>query len=169
MFLIKAHHFFCIFLPGFSVLATSSLMSPIFYFERCLDSNPESCRRRQARYQLSHPSPIKGNSISIGLQHYIKQYAVHRSIASPKSYVNGIPCSIPDFSNWLGMSKVEAEWRRAGAYWPVVGRIAELAHLCVPGQVKLFTPLLLFSSSPSSSLTIHFPRSSFDYSLPYLF
>ncbi len=25
-------------------------------FERCLDSNPESCRSKQARYQLSHPS-----------------------------------------------------------------------------------------------------------------
>ncbi len=34
-------------------------------FERCLDSNPESFRRKQARYQLSHPShylaiPISG-------------------------------------------------------------------------------------------------------------
>jgi hypothetical protein len=27
-------------------------------FERCLDSNPESCLSRQARYQLSHPSPL---------------------------------------------------------------------------------------------------------------
>jgi hypothetical protein len=26
-------------------------------FERCLDSNPESCRSKQVRYQLSHPSP----------------------------------------------------------------------------------------------------------------
>ncbi len=25
--------------------------------ERCLDSNPESCRSKQERYQLSHPSP----------------------------------------------------------------------------------------------------------------
>ncbi len=25
-------------------------------FESCLDWNPESCRRKQARYQLSHPS-----------------------------------------------------------------------------------------------------------------
>ncbi len=30
---------------------------PICIFERCLDSNPESCRRKQARYQLSQPSP----------------------------------------------------------------------------------------------------------------
>jgi hypothetical protein len=26
-------------------------------FERCLDSNPESCRSKQARHQLSNPSP----------------------------------------------------------------------------------------------------------------
>ncbi len=38
---------FCIFLcRSFSI------------FERCLDSNPESCRSKQARYQLSHPSPF---------------------------------------------------------------------------------------------------------------
>ncbi len=30
---------------------------PFCIFERCLDSNPESCRSKQARYQLSHPSP----------------------------------------------------------------------------------------------------------------
>ncbi len=34
-------------------------MSPILYFERCLDSNP------QARYQLSHPSPSRVKWISI--------------------------------------------------------------------------------------------------------
>jgi hypothetical protein len=40
------------------VLATRLLMLPIFcIFERCLDSNPESCRSKQVRYQLSHPSP----------------------------------------------------------------------------------------------------------------
>jgi|688.fasta_scaffold308345_1 hypothetical protein len=27
-------------------------------FERCLDSNPDSCRSKQASYQLSHPSPF---------------------------------------------------------------------------------------------------------------
>jgi hypothetical protein len=30
---------------------------PFCTFERCLDSNPESCRCKLARYQLSHPSP----------------------------------------------------------------------------------------------------------------
>jgi hypothetical protein len=34
------------------------LCRPFRYFERCLDSNPESCRSKQARYQFSHPSPI---------------------------------------------------------------------------------------------------------------
>ncbi len=28
---------------------------PFCIFERCLDSNPESCHRKQARYQISHP------------------------------------------------------------------------------------------------------------------
>jgi hypothetical protein len=35
----------------------SFAMSPFYIFERCLDSNPESCHSKQARYQLSHPSP----------------------------------------------------------------------------------------------------------------
>ncbi len=33
------------------------LCRPFCIFERCLDSNPESCRSKQARYQLSHPTP----------------------------------------------------------------------------------------------------------------
>ncbi len=34
------------------------LCRPFCIFERCLgSSNPESCRSKQARYQLSHPSP----------------------------------------------------------------------------------------------------------------
>ncbi len=35
-------------------------MSPahLVFFERCLDSNPESCRIKQARYQLSHPTNL---------------------------------------------------------------------------------------------------------------
>jgi hypothetical protein len=34
-------------------------MSSFCIFEKCLDSNPESCYSKQARYQLSHPSPKK--------------------------------------------------------------------------------------------------------------
>ncbi len=37
------------------------LCGPFCIFERCLDSNPESCRSKQARYQLSHPSPWPTN------------------------------------------------------------------------------------------------------------
>ncbi len=33
------------------------LCRPFCIFERGLDSNPESCRSKQERYQLSHPSP----------------------------------------------------------------------------------------------------------------
>jgi hypothetical protein len=35
------------------------LCRPFCIVERCLDSNPESCRSKQARYQLSHPSPYQ--------------------------------------------------------------------------------------------------------------
>jgi hypothetical protein len=34
-------------------------------FERCLDSNSESCRRKQARYLPSHPSPCNLTSLSL--------------------------------------------------------------------------------------------------------
>jgi hypothetical protein len=34
------------------------LCRPFCIFVICLDSNPESCRSKQVRYQLSHPSPI---------------------------------------------------------------------------------------------------------------
>ncbi len=48
----------CIFLSAETVGQWPLLLSPIFYFVwRYLDSNPESCRSKQARYQLSHPSP----------------------------------------------------------------------------------------------------------------
>ncbi len=33
------------------------LCRPVCIFKRCLDLTPESCRSKQARYQLSHPSP----------------------------------------------------------------------------------------------------------------
>jgi hypothetical protein len=46
-------------MAGLSVVATSLLMSPILYFEICLDSNPGSFRSKQARYQLSHPYPSR--------------------------------------------------------------------------------------------------------------
>ncbi len=54
---------FCIFFGGGgqSVLATSLLMSPFCIFERCLDSNPESCHRSTLlrRFQKTHNSCMK--------------------------------------------------------------------------------------------------------------
>ncbi len=37
-------------------------------FGRCLDSNPESCRSKQVRYQLRHPSPkyTQSHAFSLG-------------------------------------------------------------------------------------------------------
>ncbi len=52
--------FYVYFLVGQSVLATPLLMCSFCMFERCLDSNPESCRSKQVLYQLSHPSPYLG-------------------------------------------------------------------------------------------------------------
>ncbi len=50
--------FLYIFLAVQSVLATPLLMSPILYFERCLNPEPERCRSKQARYQLSNTTPF---------------------------------------------------------------------------------------------------------------
>ncbi len=38
-------------------------------FERCLDANPESCRSKQARYQLSHPYHTSFSQSSPSLSH----------------------------------------------------------------------------------------------------
>ncbi len=52
----------------------SCLCSPFCIFERRLDSNPEWCRSKQARYQLihqspslSHPSPWKRKELTVRL------------------------------------------------------------------------------------------------------
>ncbi len=52
--------FFICFL-GWAVVccALLCLCRPFCIFERCLDSNPERCRSKKARYQLSHPSPFE--------------------------------------------------------------------------------------------------------------
>ena len=55
VFTIECHHemnILCVYIFGeLSVLASPLRMSSILYriFERCLDSNPESCRSKQAR------------------------------------------------------------------------------------------------------------------------
>ncbi len=40
------------------ILYLPLFISPFLYFERSLDSNPESCRSKQTLYQLSHPPPF---------------------------------------------------------------------------------------------------------------
>ncbi len=40
------------------------LCRPFCMFDRCMDSNPENCRSKQARYQLGHPSPLPPLSLT---------------------------------------------------------------------------------------------------------
>jgi hypothetical protein len=58
---LKAVNFFCIFFSFFGGLEcvghSFAYVAHFVFFEICLDSNPESCHSKQARYQLSHPSP----------------------------------------------------------------------------------------------------------------
>jgi hypothetical protein len=51
---------FCInFFGGLECVVHSfACVAHFCIFERCLDSNPENCSSKQARYKLSHPSPI---------------------------------------------------------------------------------------------------------------
>ncbi len=51
-------HFFVIFFFGGARVCWPllCLCTALYFFERCLDSNPESCRSKHAHYQLSHPS-----------------------------------------------------------------------------------------------------------------
>ncbi len=64
------------------------LCRPFCIFERCLDSNLESCRNKQARYQLelSHPSP----------SHLFLPEAQHQSIGNAILWIpslsRGHPC-----------------------------------------------------------------------------
>ncbi len=57
---LKNWHLFCIFFWRARVCwPLLCLCRPFWIFERCPDSNPESCRSKQARYQPSHLSPPK--------------------------------------------------------------------------------------------------------------
>jgi hypothetical protein len=54
----KLHSFLIFFWRArvcWSLLCLTGMCHPFCIFERCLDSNPESCRSKQARYQFSHP------------------------------------------------------------------------------------------------------------------
>ncbi len=65
-------------------LKDSCVWYPYYYFayvghcifERCLNSNPDSCRSKQARYQLSHPSPYL-------LRHYFSTFTAMLSFRRP--------------------------------------------------------------------------------------
>ncbi len=64
----ETYRFFFVFLFVWYSMASLMFEEPLlcvgprieqwtYLCERCLDSNPESCRSKQARYLLSHPSP----------------------------------------------------------------------------------------------------------------
>jgi hypothetical protein len=55
---VRIHNIFGIFFRRARVCwPLLFLCRPFCIFARCLDSNPENCRRTQTRYQLSHLSP----------------------------------------------------------------------------------------------------------------
>ncbi len=57
LFWSEGNLFFCIFVWRARVCRPLlCLCRPFFIFEGCLDSNPEYCRSKLARYRLSHPS-----------------------------------------------------------------------------------------------------------------
>jgi hypothetical protein len=58
--------FFCIFFWRARVCRQLlRLFRPFMIFEGCLDSNPECCRSKLARYRLSHPSLFSNPSLCI--------------------------------------------------------------------------------------------------------
>ncbi len=55
--LVQLKFLFCIFFGGLQCVGNSfAYVAHFVFFERCLDSNPESCRSKQARYQLNKTS-----------------------------------------------------------------------------------------------------------------
>ncbi len=54
------NYLFCkfFFWGGECVVHFFANLAHFISFERCLDSNPEGCRSKQARNQLCHPSPL---------------------------------------------------------------------------------------------------------------
>ncbi len=56
----EQQHIVYIFWGGLECVAHSfANVAHFANFQRCLDSNPESCCSKEARYQLSHPSPTQ--------------------------------------------------------------------------------------------------------------
>jgi hypothetical protein len=65
----KVFFVYRIFLAGQIECVLLCLCRPFCIFERCLDWNPESCRSKQARCQLSHPSPSPSRKVHEELKH----------------------------------------------------------------------------------------------------
>jgi hypothetical protein len=98
-----------IYLARLSLLC---LCRPFCIFERCLDSNPESCRSKQARYLLSHPSPFPEHQIP------------HRNKfpKAPKNFlerltVNAVVATVLDPSIPGSSDTVGSEGRQINEYW----------------------------------------------------
>ncbi len=49
---------FFVYFFGDGLECVGHSLAYVAHFERCLESNPESCRSKQARYQFRHPSPF---------------------------------------------------------------------------------------------------------------
>ncbi len=58
-------------------------------FEKCLDSNQESCRSKQARYQLSHPSPYLATSLLSHQSPYLATHLPKKNTTTTKKYKMG--------------------------------------------------------------------------------
>jgi len=70
----QCNELFCIFFGGLECVGLSfAYVAHFCIFERCLDWNTESCRRKQARHQLIHSSPFKPKNFKVQyMQHIFK-------------------------------------------------------------------------------------------------
>jgi hypothetical protein len=87
---------------------------PFCISDRCLDSNPESCRSKKARYQLSHPSPYL-------ITHLPQTDKVIASIANP--YGSQVDLDLVRYQNLCGSGSVYGPYnlRKAIMYFSYTG------------------------------------------------
>jgi hypothetical protein len=75
------------------------LCRPFCIFERCLDSNLESWRSKQVRYQLSHPSPKLSHPSPNNLSTHLPNLAIQQfSHPSPNKLATHLPTTLPPIS-----------------------------------------------------------------------
>ncbi len=88
-------YFLYIFLAGSSVLATL-LMPPILHFFRdvWIRTHAESCRSKQVRYQLIHPSLLALPTISLNLATHRPELSHPSSLTQPPITLNQPPVSL---------------------------------------------------------------------------